>query len=363
MYFDMFCRLCRSVLHRVHTATHCNTRHYIVWWGVLQRIAVRGIVLLFVCCSVSQCNTRTHAHTVAHAAHTPTQTHTHKTHTPTPSTPSPPTHTHYVNVLWMHIICTCRWIREMYCIWTISQESALQPIYIVIWVASWFLKNTNLIRVVNVYMRVHQENACFVCVHTHTHTPTFNTHSLAHALAPRHTHTHACMCLLSLSLSLILSLVRSLSLSPFVSLSLWHIHTHKNANTRSRSFFLCHSLSLSLPVSLSHVHTHTYTYTHESEWCSREESLNTRLHCNKLQHTATQCVTLHHTCATYAHILTSLNEVAEGSHGLCILDSTATHCNTMQHTATRCNAPQHTATHLNTHPHSRIGTRMWRGLH
>jgi len=38
-------------------------------------------------------------------------------------------------------------------------------------------------------------------------------------------------------------------------------------------------------------------------------------------------------------------------HGICVLQCTATHCNTLQHTATHCNTLQHTATHCNTLQH------------
>ena len=56
-----------------------------------------------------------------------------------------------------------------------------------------------------------------------------------------------------------------------------------------------------------------------------QHTQSTATHCNTLQHTATDCNSLQHT---------------------------ATHCNTLQHTATHCNILQHTATHYHTLHHT-----------
>ena len=75
-----------------------------------------------------------------------------------------------------------------------------------------------------------------------------------------------------------------------------------------------------------------------------EESENTYLYYNTLQHTATHCNTLQH------H-----DNIGISSYTWVCVGNGMTYISSLQHNATQCNTLQHTATHCNTH--SKLGKR------
>jgi len=101
-------------------------------------------------------------------------------------------------------------------------------------------------------------------------------------------------------------------------------------------------------------------------WCVR-----TATHRNAVQHTAARCNALQHTtahCNTLQYTVKHRKDTQQytSTHycntlptwppllkfwfvsGMCTLQHTATHCNTLQHTATHCNTLQHITMHCNT---------------
>jgi len=84
-------------------------------------------------------------------------------------------------------------------------------------------------------------------------------------------------------------------------------------------------------------------------WASRhllskfpQKMPQTAIHCNTLQHTATQC----NHCNTLHQTLPSPGEAPWGKGHT--VQYTPQYCNTLQHTAIHCNTLKHTATHCNT---------------
>ena len=82
-------------------------------------------------------------------------------------------------------------------------------------------------------------------------------------------------------------------------------------------------------------------------------------HCNKLQHTATHCISIRQDreatvsrCITFVSQCNTLQHTATHCN---TLQHTTAHCNTLQHTATRCSTLQRTATHCNTLQHTATG--------
>ena len=118
-----------------------------------------------------------------------------------------------------------------------------------------------------------------------------------------------------------------------------------------------------LHISLQHTATHCNSLqhtcnTHAHQTCEKPqypkpmEISTTRsqlaaTRCNTLPHPSTHCNTLQHTCNTPEH-----QKCEKPQYPLPIEIPTtrsqlaATHCNSLQHTATHCNTLQHTATHL-----------------
>jgi len=113
---------------------------------------------------------------------------------------------------------------------------------------------------------------------------------------------------------------------------------------------------------IKHTATHFNTLQHATthpDWGRKRKNANpfrnrilcNTLHCNTLQHTATQCNKLNTAQQTWSGVEKErmlLGFVTEHPTS----NYTATHCNTLQHTATHCNILQHAATHCNTLHHT-----------
>jgi len=101
------------------------------------------------------------------------------------------------------------------------------------------------------------------------------------------------------------------------SLSLSHTHTHTHTHIHT------------------HIHTHAYTHTKGGTlyppWMQAQASLGQQV-----------CVCL---LDIRRHVYVCVSDV-------CVVQHTATHCNTLQHTATHCNTLQHTATHCKALQHT-----------
>ena len=85
---------------------------------------------------------------------------------------------------------------------------------------------------------------------------------------------------------------------------------------------------------------------------------NTLQHCNTLRNTATHCKTLRNTathCDTLRHTASHCNALQHAAtqvHEWQMQSSELWEASTLQHTATHCNTLQHTATHCNTLQHT-----------